>query len=266
MQSRRSPRVPRVLCNELPSPQRPTLVEAEEAAHLHQVLRLKDGAPVIALDGRGRSLFGRYALRDKKIWIYADDHSVVESRLPSEEITPITLEVAVIKGDSMSWIIEKAVELGVQRLVPILCDYGVIQTERKGLQHFLERWQRIADQALKQCERLHRLVIDSPQALEDLFRQPLSANASRWVALEPKAQADWKGTVHKMSSDLFKSDLQSHCLIGPEGGWSGQELRIFEAESAQNRLEGLALGPLVLRAETAAVFVMSCALSSRLRD
>lgn len=266
MQSKRLARVPRVLCSELPSLQRPVLLSEEEANHLHQVLRLKNGGAVIALNGRGQAISAEYSLRDKKPFIQISAPTPIESRSPDQELTPATLELAVIKGDSMSWVIEKAVELGVRKIVPVLSDYAVIQTEKKGLEHFLERWQRIADQALKQCERLHRLSIDPPSTLDELFRQSLPQGSKRLVAIEPKARTDDGHSIVRMSSTLFDQTSEVRCMIGPEGGWSNRELQLFQSERSQGRLQSVDLGNLVLRAETAALFTMSCALSSRLQN
>ena len=68
----------------------------------------------------------------------------------------------MLKADAMSWAIEKAVELGVSRLTPVIADHCVVKLT-KGPTEFRERWQRIADQALKQCGRLERMTIEDPR-------------------------------------------------------------------------------------------------------
>jgi 16S rRNA (uracil1498-N3)-methyltransferase len=264
MQSKRSLRIPRVLCHELPSLQKPVAVDAEEAAHLKQVLRLSDGSPVIALDGRGHAIPGQYFLQDKKPFIRTSEKVASESRAPKDEQGSLVLEVSVIKGDAMSWVIEKAVELGARRVVPVISDHAVVQVDKKGTEHFIERWQRIADQALKQCERLNRLIVEAPRSTEELLRMPLSAGAIRAVAVEPKAHEDWGVAVEPLSSRFFRGNEDRNVLIGPEGGWSAHEIDLFRIEAREKRLRAADLGPLVLRAETAALFTLSCALSSRL--
>ncbi len=266
MQSKRALRIPRVLCHELPKPQKPIPVDSEEAAHLHQVLRLRDGSPVIAMDGRGKAIAARYFIRDRKPWLEATESVPSEQRSAHEEHGKLVLEVAVIKGDAMSWVIEKAVEMGAHRLVPVVSAHAVVQVDKKGGEHFVERWQRIADQALKQCERLHRMQVDAPVTLDELLRRPLSPNAQRLVALEPKARHGMPRPARPMSAALFRSDKTPHILIGPEGGWSQQELELFAAEARASKLESVDLGPLVLRAETAAVFTLGCALSASLEE
>ena len=64
--------------------------------------------------------------------------------------------MAVLKGPSMEWVIEKSVELGVKLFIPVITDHTVVQFKSKGPEVFKERWQKIADQALKQCNRLKK--------------------------------------------------------------------------------------------------------------
>ncbi|MBU6374610.1 MAG: 16S rRNA (uracil(1498)-N(3))-methyltransferase [Bdellovibrionales bacterium] len=242
------------------------LVDPEEAAHLQQVLRLRADSPVIALDGRGKAISGKYLIRDKKPYIEATEKSPIESRAAEQEQGCLVLEVALMKGDAMSWVIEKAVELGARKVVPILTDHAVVQVDKKGADHFMERWQRIADQALKQCERLNRLTVTAPVSLEDLLKKQLSSPTPRLVALEPKSRGSWPGAIASISSQLFQGSEEKSALIGPEGGWSAHEINLFHAEARAGRLQGLDLGPLVLRAETAALLTLSCSLEARLNS
>jgi len=266
MQSKRALRIPRVLCLELPTTDKAVLVDAEEAAHLQQVLRLRDDSPVIALDGRGKAISARYFIREKKPYIQATEKSPSESRTPEQEQGSLVLEVALMKGDAMSWVIEKSVELGARRVVPVITDHAVVQLDKKGAEHFIERWQRIADQSLKQCERLNRLTVDAPCSLEELLRRPSLKSSPRKVALEPKGRGSWPGPISAISSSIFRGPEEKSVLIGPEGGWSSHELDLFHAEARSGRLHALDLGPLVLRAETAAVLTLSCALEAMLNS
>jgi 16S rRNA (uracil1498-N3)-methyltransferase len=250
MSSKKHSRIARVLCDSIPLRSHPSRVPEEEANHLHQVLRLKNGDSVIALDGKGAEITGELCYREKSLWIETSLEKPTRSTKPETETSPLVLEMAIIKGDAMSWVIEKAVELGVRRLVPVECDHGVVEIGKKGAQHFVERWQRIADQALKQCERLHRMTIEAPVSSREILgrKAPL-----RWVAIEPSAE------FQALPPLAFSSTLETHVLIGPEGGWSAQECEAFRAEIRLGTLKPASLGPLVLRAETAALFAMSVA-------
>jgi 16S rRNA (uracil1498-N3)-methyltransferase len=250
----RSHRIARVLCPILPTAERPVCLDESEANHLHQVLRLRNGDPVIALDGKGAEVSAQIQYREKTIWLVTGMQNP-SRRLPLDaETTPLVLEVAILKGDAMSWVIEKAVELGVRRLVPLECDYGVVEIAKKGTEHFVERWQRIADQALKQCERLHQMKVDSPRSVPEALKERAP---HRWVAIEPSA-----GFTEARPIEFLAQEL--HVMIGPEGGWSPAECDVFKAELKQGHLKLASLGPLVLRAETASLFVMSSALQAKI--
>jgi RsmE family RNA methyltransferase len=76
----------------------------------------------------------------------------------------------------------------------------------------------------------------------------------------------WPGKVETLSPQLFQDQKEKRVLIGPEGGWSAHELELFRIEAKLGKLHATQLGNLVLRAETAALFTLSCALSGRLGD
>ncbi len=253
-------RIPRVLCGTLPTSKSPVQLPEDEASHLHSVLRLRDGDPVVALDGKGHEVQARLQHRDKTAWVATDHDKPTRTHSLDDETTPLVLEVAILKGDAMSWVIEKAVEMGVRRLVPLVCDYGVVEIGKKGSQHFVERWQRIADQALKQCERLNRMKVDAPSPVLETLKYQAH---QRWVAVEPRAGFE-EAVPFRFLSEALKERDEIHVLVGPEGGWSPAECDAFRAESKHRALRPASLGPLVLRAETAALFVMGSALSSQI--
>ena len=77
---------------------------------------------------------------------------------------PVFLEVAVLKGQAMEWVVEKAVELGVEALCPFFSVHGLVKTGQKTPAEFAARWQRIADQALKQCGRNAAMKVSRPSS------------------------------------------------------------------------------------------------------
>jgi 16S rRNA (uracil1498-N3)-methyltransferase len=262
MSQRRSQRIPRVLCAPLPTPQAPIKLDEDEAAHLQQALRIRPGDPVIAVDGRGSEISASTLIRDKKLWLETTA-SVPSRTIPLEkETTGLVLEVAILKGDAMSWVIEKAVELGANRIIPVECDHGVVEVGKKGAEHFVERWQRIADQSLKQCERLNRLTVEAPRTFEELLKSA-PQGARRAVAIEPSAGISDALALPKLAAGLAPGE-RLHVLIGPEGGFSAQELDTLRAEIKMGRATAVNLGSLVLRAETAALFALSSMLNARI--
>jgi 16S rRNA (uracil1498-N3)-methyltransferase len=173
-------------------------------------------------------------------------------------VVPLVLEIAVLKGEAMEWVVEKAVELGVRELVPVLTAHTVVQIKAKGPEAFRERWQKIADQALKQCGRLERLLVQAPAPLERVISEhPASARVHRFWCDE--AAGEKAAELAQQAAPAAASATELRLLIGPEGGWSEEE-RSWIAGSASR----VRLGPLVLRAETAALYGVSL-LTSALR-
>jgi len=197
-------------------------LSSEEAHHLVDVLRLREGAEVSLFDGKGG------AARAKVERIAGGE---VDLRIlglgPSRE-SPLSLTVAVapLKGDRMSFLIQKLTELGVTRLVPLETDRG-----RPG--ENLERWRRIAIEACKQSGRSRSPEVTSPRSLEEILKEEGSLVAAHPGA--PPLSAPRSGAIV--------------ALIGPEGGWSEKELALF----SELGVTLFGLGPRTLRTETAAI-------------
>jgi len=239
----------RVICPQLPKAHRPSTLSEDEANHAVRVLRLRDGDSVEAIDGQGHSTPAILRIQGgiTRLELATGATPRIEA---ANAIVPLVLEMAVLKGDAMEWVIEKAVELGVHALCPVLTAHTVVQIKNKGPEAFQERWQKIADQALKQCGRLERLRIAPPTELEQvILNHPASARVPRYwcdeasVASAPELQ-------QKLGGALQYDEVR--LLIGPEGGWSEEE-RGWLATSS----EKVQLGPLILRAETAALYGVS---------
>ncbi len=240
----------RILSPKLPRPGHPVELPAQEAHHAVQVLRLRDGQRIEVMDGNGKSAIAALRVRGKSVWVDHVEDPVAGS---AEESAPIVLELAVLKGEAMEWAVEKAVELGVERLVPVLAAHTVVQTGKKGPESFADRWQKIADQALKQCGRLRRLEVAIPVALEEL----LAAEPAR--PSEPRLWCDEtsRGEAPSLFQALAEGETPTtiRILVGPEGGWSERERELLGVSACRRT----SLGPLTLRAETAALFAASVA-------
>lgn len=249
----------RVLCVELPRIGKEIPLSPAESNHLIQVLRLQNGDRVEAMDGKGHSVLATLRIRSKEAFLaYIEGQETkrvgsVESKSHAE-VLPIHLELAILKGDAFEWIIEKAVELGVRRLTPLETAHTVVQVSKKGPEAFQERWQKIADQALKQCGRLTAITIDLPVKLEN--HVTASGAAQRLIALEDQRLKSDFLLNHLKTSDgsQFSSGQDLRILIGPEGGWNAPELSLLPSHG-----KVVSLGPAVYRAETAALFSASVA-------
>jgi len=208
---------------------------ADEARHLRDVLRLKTGDEVYVFDGRGREFRCSVikALRDTaELRIEAE----VEPAKPESQLQ-LNLCVALLKGEKFDLVVQKATELGVQRITPLVTRYADIHLrDQSDAAKRVTRWQRIALEAAKQSGRAFVPEISLPVAFESLEAGGLGVMFSErgGVALETLPQSD---TIT--------------VLVGSEGGWSDEEI-----ESARARdFHVITLGGRVLRAETAAITV-----------
>ena len=206
-----------------------------EAHHLRTVLRLSPGDPIIFFDGTG----ARYQARIERILkdrvtatIYGQDRD-----LPAK--VRLHLGQALLKGQKMDLILQKATELGVEAIWPFSSEHGI----RKPLRETqLERWQRIVLEACKQCDRAKPPEIEDTREITELMTHPPACDV-KLIFWEHEAQQ----TLPEVLADQATECRSVLFLLGPEGGFS-------EAEVACARQEGfrpVSLGPRILRAETA---------------
>jgi 16S rRNA (uracil1498-N3)-methyltransferase len=243
----------RFIVSRLPAPGRPSPLSREEGRHALQVYRLQDGDAVEALDGSGGSC--RAVIRvGREVTL---EHSGASRALdPSAQILPVTVELAVLKGDAMAEAIQKCVELGASTLQPVLTEYMVVKLGGKGEGAFVARWRKIADQSLKQCGRLTRLDILDPLALASLPKA--RTGELSFYCDEDSVTAE--RTESLVSASRSAGSASIRLAIGPEGGWSPAD----REHLARSGRRPVSLGPLVLRADTAVAFALSvCAAMTR---
>jgi 16S rRNA (uracil1498-N3)-methyltransferase len=212
--------------------------DAKEAHHLRRVLRLRPGAMVDATDGTGRL----YAIRLVAVEA-AGAWGTIEARTEPRQESPcaITLAQAILKGDRMSWLVQKVTELGVARLLPMETA-RVVARPAGGPAGRHARWQRIAREAVKQCGRVVVPAVDPPRTFAEVVREAAGHDAA-WVFWEGGGQA--LAAAAAEAGDVARLLL----LVGPEGGFTSEEVAL--AEGAGARL--VSLGPRTLRAESAGV-------------
>ncbi|MGE0080481.1 MAG: 16S rRNA (uracil(1498)-N(3))-methyltransferase [Thiohalomonadaceae bacterium] len=231
-------RTPRIYCPQpLRAGERATLVD-EAANHVARVLRLREGAPLVLFDGTGGEFEASVAaVARREVVVAVHGHRARECESP----LAITLVQAVSRGERMDYTIQKAVELGVTRIVPVLSTRSVVSLDEERRGRRMEHWRKIIIGACEQCGR-NRL----PELLDV---RPLDA----WLRHAP----DGLGLVLDHRAEHTLGELAASqavtLLIGPEGGLAAEE--VAAARAAGYR--GLRLGPRVLRTETAAVTALS---------
>ena len=206
------------------------------SAHLVRVLRLAPGAPLALFDGEGREHVARItSVRGAAV----DVEVGVSVQAAAESPLAITLAQGISRGERMDYAIQKATELGVSRIVPLLCERSVVRLDAAQATRRHEHWCRVATAAAEQCGRARLPEIDAPQSYAAHVAARPPADVRRLV-LVPDATLG----ARELPAGLARLEI----LIGPEGGLSATELGLASSQG----YAGLRLGPRVLRTETAA--------------
>lgn len=212
-------------------------LEDERAHYLRNVLRLREGDPVRLFNARDGEWAARLAGVARHAAILEPSHRV---RSPAAEPGP-TLVFAPIRRNRLDWLAEKAVELGVSRLVPLLTERTVVRLENPA------RLRAIVAEAAEQCGRLTVPELAEPVPLGTWFAGVAAA------AGPPVLLADEAGGV-PVATALAEAAEPPDLLAGPEGGWAPAERALLLSLS---RLRAVTLGPRTLRAETAALALLA---------
>ena len=207
-------------------------LDAEQARYLTAVLRLRAGDALELFDGLG----GRYAAQLESGEMVRVGPRVAEERRALD----VTLAQGLAKGEKMDLVVQKATELGVSRIVPLVAERSVVKLSAERGAARTERFRRIAQEAARQCGRADVPAVDEPRSLAEVLRTDALC-----LVLDPAQPLRLSAAARGVSRLLL--------AVGPEGGFSPGELS--EAQAAGALLVGL--GPLVLRTETAALAALA---------
>lgn len=213
---------------------------AAGAYHVARVLRMREGAPLVVFDGTG----GEYRAEivrvdDDNVTVKLGEHTPGTAESPLR----ITLVQGVSRSERMDWTLQKATELGVTTISPVLTARSVVRLDDKQAVKKQEHWRGIVIGACEQCGRTRVPQVNTPMTLRNYF-STVKKEGLRLV-LSPSAP----GSLAGLASLPSKVEL----LIGPEGGLDDDELAAARAAS----FTPVRLGPRVLRTETAAVVALS---------
>ena len=208
-------------------------LDADETRHLRDVLRFKTGDEVSVFDGTGHEYRCSVTTISKK----HSELALIEEIQPASPESPfeITLASTVLNGEKYDLIIQKSVELGVTKLIPLQTIRGDVKT--KDAAKRLDRWRRIAMEATKQCGRVRLMEIAEPAAFDKLIADSKGENVVMF------SERDGTGF------DAIKADKKITALIGPKGGWDDSELDL----ARKSGVNVVTLGGRIMRAETAAI-------------
>jgi 16S rRNA (uracil1498-N3)-methyltransferase len=213
----------------------------EEAHYLATVLRLRAGDAVTAFNGRGMEWNTRVTGLTRRAGLL----EVLNTVQPLEESElDLTLVQSVVKSDAMDTIVQKATELGVARIAPVVSQYCVVHLDAERITKRLAHWRRIARSACEQSGR-HR----PPDILDPVpLHEYLAGTGPLRLVLDPRACTDAR-------TELPATATAVEVFVGPEGGFGRRDEDIIDAAEVWR----LRFGPRVLRADTAAIAICAWA-------
>ncbi len=213
------------------------VLKGGEARHCTQVRRHSVGDEVQVLDGAGRLALGKILTKNKESVEIVLRHV---SHKPPQKPT-LTLLQAIPKGDGMEWILEKAVELGVSQIIPVVTERTVVRLSATDADKKLIKWERQVIEACKQCGQRWKPAIQAPVSLATAIRQLAMCPVRLVASLEAEARS--------LEAIVTRTETEAALAIGPEGDFSPAEYLQFAAAGWRS----LSLGALTLRCETAAI-------------
>jgi len=220
-----------------------TLPEAA-AAHVARVLRLRPGARLVLFDGSGADFLAEISdVAGSRV--RARIHERVEG-LPESRLA-VTLVQAVSRGERMDWTLQKATELGVRRIQPVFAARSVVRLDERQGERRLRHWQAVVTSACAQCGRSVLPVVEPPLELPRYLAGPHGQGLR--LVLSPDAAASVAAIAGRLDDEITGVEL----LIGPEGGLEAAEV----AAATRAGFEPAALGPRVLRTETAGIAALA---------
>jgi 16S rRNA (uracil1498-N3)-methyltransferase len=221
-------------------------LSAEESHHALSVMRLKKGDTTDLFDGRGNRFGGRVVdIKEGRVSVRLEPRAASAESLKTSPVD-ITLAVSVIKPERMDTLVQKAAELGAVAIIPVLSDRSVVKLSAERWEAKVARWRKIALESCKQCGQPSIPVISEPRKLKDVLADAAGYDKILIPTLEVP------GAI--LGDALGPSEAgRILVLIGPEGDFTAKEVELAVSRGARP----VSLGPLVLRSETAALYLLS---------
>jgi 16S rRNA (uracil1498-N3)-methyltransferase len=230
--------------------QKTVTLTSDEAKHLRDVLRLKQGDEVYVFDGAGKEF--RCVVSDWK----RDEVTLVEC----EQVAPphlespldLTLAVALLKGDKFDLVVQKATELGITRIVPVMTRHADIHLrDASDGEKRVNRWRRIALEAAKQCGRARVAEVHMPAEFAELIRTAGDSLRVMFSEREGRSLKEVIANSVAQGGQAKAYPTSVTALVGSEGGWANDEI----TAASDSGWHIVTLGGRILRAETAAITV-----------
>ncbi len=218
----------------------------EQASHLIRVLRAQTGMEfdIVAGDRVWHGVIAGISGDSVRFNLIAE--------VTAEPALPLTMLLSIFKFDRMEWAIEKATELGVERILPIVARRSEKHLAQSA-QNRVERWRRIAREAARQSRRSDVPVVEDVAQLKVAARR--EGDAVRLLLAEQERTRTLRKALEEALAESGDQLPVIRVAVGPEGGWAAEEEALFDSEG----WKPVSLGPRILRAETAAITAMAVA-------
>ena len=234
-------RIPRIYMDQELRPGREVRLPDQAGEHVARVLRLERGSALILFSGDGREYDAALASLAKHA-VTVEIGSAREA--DRESPLPLTLAQAVARGEKMDWILQKATELGVARIVPIVTERTEVKLDGERADRRMAHWHGVIASACEQCGRNRLPGLEAPQAM-DRWLATLGDSPALRLALLPDGDAGLR--------QFPQMDNGAILAVGPEGGFTANDVTLL----TQAGFRGLRLGPRILRTETAGVAALA---------
>ena len=218
-------------------------IDGQEARHILNAMRLKETDKVVVFDGTGKEYTG-FIKETKPRSLLVEVVSVRMAK--NEELPEITLAQALPKKEKMAHIVEKATELGVHRIIPVISERTIVKSGEDRMPGKIVRWKKIAVQAAKQCGRADVPEINYPQKFYNLIGAISDFDLALMACLSDNTQS-----LKEAISDFDAGKII--VFIGPEGDFTLDETKMAENISCKF----VSLGQRVLKSDTAGLYVLS---------
>ncbi|MGA9333150.1 MAG: 16S rRNA (uracil(1498)-N(3))-methyltransferase [Rudaea sp.] len=234
-------RIPRIYINQPLLPGSEVLLPEQAGEHVARVLRLERGSAIILFNGDGREYDADLSSVARRA-VTAHVKGVREAHCESP--LRLTLAQSVARGEKMDWILQKATELGVARIVPLITQRTEVKLDDERAQRRLAHWNHVIAGACEQSGRNRLPTLAAPLRL-DRWLETLGDDGALRLALLPQGAVEIRGLPSLAHGALL--------AVGPEGGFSEPDIALLE----QAHFLGLRLGPRILRTETAGVAALA---------
>jgi 16S rRNA (uracil1498-N3)-methyltransferase len=223
-------------------------INGDDFHHMTRVMRMKEGDEFFAVFKGGKSATSKIES------ISSDDikASIVQWETAIKEL-PISVTIAsgLPKGDKLEWIIQKGTELGAHEFIPFNADRSIVKWDEKKAKKKVERWEKIAKEAAEQSHRKLIPKVFSPYSFSELM-EISNQYDYKLIAYEEESRASEMGNFANTISSM-ENGSSILIVFGPEGGLTEKEV----IKSQQSGFLPCGLGPRILRAETAPLYVLS---------